>query len=61
MALKFRLLETVRIGGAGGARPRPNGGGVLFEEELVFAGKDSGVYNADACQQNIGGRWHDIE
>ena len=27
--------------------------GVLFEEELVFAGEDSGVYNADASQQNI--------
>jgi hypothetical protein len=47
------LWEVVRMGVAGSAGPRPNGSGVLFEEELVFVGENNGVYDPDAGEKDI--------
>jgi hypothetical protein len=48
-----RLLKVMRMGGTGSPGPRPNQGGVVFEEELIFVGECFRIDDAYTSEENV--------
>ena len=52
-SLKLGMLETTRIVRTRSLRPRPNGGGILFEEDLVLVSELCRVEDSYSSEKDV--------